>query len=202
MKIFCIGRNYVEHAKELNNPVPKQPMVFMKPDTALLLKNRPFFYPEFSQNIHYEVEVVIKIGKVGKYIEPQFAHKYIKEVTLGIDLTARDLQSQLKAKGHPWEIAKAFDNSAVLGTFQPYAPWKGKDIPFQLEKNGEIVQDGTTADMIFDFSKLISHISQFFTLKIGDLIYTGTPEGVGPITIGDEYKGLLDGQEVFSTRIK
>lgn len=202
MKIFCIGRNYVDHAKELNNPVPKKPLVFMKPDTALVLKNRPFFYPEFSENIHYECELVLKIGRVGKCIEPQFAHKYIDSISLGIDFTARDIQSQCKAKGHPWEIAKAFDNSAPLGKFVPYEDWKGKDIPFTLEKNGEVVQIGNTKDLIFDFAYLIAYLSTMFTLKLGDLIYTGTPAGVGPVAIGDHLVGKLDGQQVLSTRIK
>ena len=156
MKIFCIGRNYEEHAKELSNPVPKKPMVFMKPDTALLTKNKPFYYPEFSQNIHYECEVVLKIGRVGKHIEPRFADKYIDEISLGIDFTARDLQDKCKANGHPWEIAKSFDQSAPLGTFVPYSDWRGKDIPFTLEKNGEVVQIGNTKDLIFDFNTLIA----------------------------------------------
>lgn len=202
MKIFCIGRNYVDHAKELNNPVPKKPLVFMKPDTALLLKKRPFFYPEFSQNIHYECEVVLKIGRVGKHIEPRFAYKYIKEIGLGIDFTARDIQAECKKKGHPWEIAKAFDQSAVLGDFVPYDDWKDKDIPFSLEKNGEVVQIGNTKDMIFDFATLISYISKMFTLKLGDLIYTGTPAGVGPVAIGDHLKGYIDGQQLLDVRIK
>ena len=202
MKIFCIGRNYADHAKELNNPVPKKPLVFMKPDTALVLRNRPFFYPEFSEDIHYECELVLKIGRVGKYIEPRFAHKYIDAVSLGIDFTARDIQNQCKAKGHPWEIAKAFDNSAPLGTFVPYEDWKGKDIPFTLEKNGEVVQIGNTKDLIFDFAYLISYLSKMFTLKLGDLIYTGTPAGVGPVVIGDHLVAKLDGKQLLSTRIK
>ena len=202
MKIFCIGRNYVDHAKELNNPVPKKPLLFMKPDTALLIKKRPFFYPAFSQNIHYECEVVLKIGRVGKHIESRFAYKYIEEVGLGIDFTARDVQSECKKKGHPWEIAKAFDQSAVLGSFVPYADWKDKNIPFTLEKNGEVVQVGNSEDMIFDFATLISYISKMFTLKLGDLIYTGTPAGVGPVVIGDHLKGYLDGQQLLDVRIK
>ncbi|MGK0389293.1 MAG: acylpyruvate hydrolase [Maribacter sp.] len=202
MKIFCIGRNYVDHAKELNNPIPKKPLLFMKPDTALLIKKRPFFYPEFSQNIHYECEVVLKIGRVGKHIEPRFAYKYIEEVGLGIDFTARDVQAECKKKGHPWEIAKAFDQSAVLGSFVPYADWKDKNIPFTLEKNGEMVQVGNSEDMIFDFATLISYISTMFTLKLGDLIYTGTPAGVGPVVIGDHLKGYLDGQQLLDVRIK
>lgn len=202
MKIFCIGRNYVDHAKELNNPVPKKPLLFMKPDTALLIKKRPFFYPEFSENIHYECEVVLKIGRVGKHIEPRFAYKYIDAVGLGIDFTARDIQSECKKKGHPWEIAKAFDQSAVLGDFVPYSDWKDKNIPFTLEKNGEVVQVGNTEDMIFDFATLISYISKMFTLKLGDLIYTGTPAGVGPVIIGDHLKGYLDGKQLLDVRIK
>ncbi len=202
MKIFCIGRNYVDHAKELNNPVPKKPLIFMKPNTALLVKGRHFFYPDFSNEIHYECEVVLKIGKNGRHIEPQFAHRYIHEITLGLDLTARDLQRQCKAKGHPWEIAKGFDFSAPLGTFVPYDEWKDKDIPFTLEKNGNVVQRGNTKDLIFEFSHLISYISTMFTLKLGDLIFTGTPAGVGEIQKGDLLEGFLDGKKLLNCNIR
>ncbi len=202
MKIFCIGRNYVEHAKELNNPIPKKPLVFMKPNTSLLVKGRHFFYPSFSNEIHYECEVVLKIGKNGRHVEPQFADRYISEISLGLDLTARDIQRECKAKGHPWEIAKGFDFSAPIGEFIPYGEWKGKDIPFQLKKNGTVVQDGNTKEMIFNFNHLISYISTIFTLKLGDLIYTGTPAGVGEIHKGDLFEGYINNQHLLSCNIR
>lgn len=202
MKIFCIGRNYVEHAQELRNEVPSQPVFFMKPDTALLQNNNPFYLPDFSSNIHYEVELVYKICRVGKNIDQKFAHRYYKEIALGIDFTARDLQDAAKAKGLPWEIAKSFDNSAVLSPFIPLDQLKSKEnIVFSLEKNGEIVQNGQSTHMIFKIDFLISYLSQFFTLKIGDLIYTGTPAGVGPVKIQDELIGRLEGEEMFKMRV-
>lgn len=201
MKIFCIGRNYVAHAKELNNDVPSSPMVFMKPSTALLQDNKPFYYPSFSNDIHYEVELVLKIKKHGKHIEKQFAHLYYDQIGLGIDFTARDIQSELKKKGHPWEIAKSFDSSAVISTFQSIEELP-KEIPFTLQKNGELVQDGNSNRMIFDFDTIISYISKRFTLQIGDLIYTGTPAGVGPIQIGDRLEGFIAEKSVFHVEIK
>ena len=183
MKIFCIGRNYLEHAKELNNAVPTKPLIFMKPPTALLLENKPFYYPEFTKNLHHEIEVVLKISKNGKAIQPEFAHRYYDKIGLGIDFTARDVQDELKAKGQPWEIAKGFDNSAVLSDFVDLKDFDKTNISFQLHKNGEIVQKGTTKDLIFSFDTVVSYISQFFTLQQGDLIYTGTPEGVGAVKI-------------------
>lgn len=201
MKIFCIGRNYVAHAKELNNDVPSSPMVFMKPSTALLQDNKPFYYPSFSNDIHYEVELVLKIKKHGKHIEKQFAHLYYDQIGLGIDFTARDIQSELKKKGHPWEIAKSFDSSAVISTFQSIEELP-KEIPFTLQKNGELVQDGNSNRMIFDFDTIISYISKRFTLQIGDLIYTGTPAGVGPIQIGDRLEGFIAKKSVFHVEIK
>ena len=202
MKIFCIGRNYLEHAKELNNAVPTKPLIFMKPPTALLLENKPFYYPEFTKNLHYEIEVVLKISKNGKAIQPEFAHRYYDKIGLGIDFTARDVQDELKAKGQPWEIAKGFDNSAVLSDFVDLKDFDKTNISFELHKNGEIVQKGTTKDLIFSFDTVVSYISQFFTLQQGDLIYTGTPEGVGPVKIGDKLKGFLEGKPMFICDIK
>lgn len=202
MKIVCIGRNYREHAKELNNAVPTAPMLFLKPQTALLQDNKPFYYPNFSKNIHYELELVLRISKTAKSIEKEFAHKYYDHITLGIDFTARDLQDELKSKGHPWEIAKAFDNSAVLGAWQNIDSIDRKNINFQLLKNDTLVQDGHSNDMIFDFDDIVSYASQFFTLKQGDLIFTGTPAGVGPIQIGDVLIGQLEGNTILSCEIK
>ncbi|MEM9886345.1 MAG: fumarylacetoacetate hydrolase family protein [Bacteroidota bacterium] len=191
MKIICIGRNYVDHVKELNNAVPNKPLVFMKPPSALLVNNKPFYYPDFSSNIHYELEVVLKIVRNGRHVQPEFAPKYYQQIGLGIDFTARDLQSELKKKGHPWEIAKGFDHSAVLGEFVAIEQLNRDNIEFYLRKNQEIVQRGFTEDLIFSFDELICYISKFFKLQVGDLIYTGTPAGVGPIAIGDQLKGVL-----------
>jgi acylpyruvate hydrolase len=202
MKIFCIGRNYVEHAKELNNAVPTKPLIFMKPPTALLQGNKPFYYPDFTKNLHHEIEIVLRVCKNGKAIEPQFAHRYYDKIALGIDFTARDLQDDLKAKGQPWEIAKGFDNSAVLSEFYPLSSFDKNAITFQLLKNGATVQDGTTADLIFNFDSLVSYISKFFTLQTGDLIYTGTPAGVGAVQIGDKLEGILEGKPAFTCEIK
>lgn len=203
MKIICIGRNYVDHAKELNNPLPKKPIIFMKPPTALLIDNRPFYYPDFSKNIHHEAEIVLKICKNGRHIEPEFASSYYQEIGLGIDFTARDLQDELKAKGHPWEIAKAFDFSAPLSSFISIdsLPDRNK-IQFTLTKNGETVQEGTTADLIFPFDDLICYISRFFRLQIGDYIFTGTPAGVGAVKIGDVLVGSIEGKELLTCEIK
>lgn len=204
MKIICIGRNYKDHAKELNNEVPSAPVFFLKPDTALLQKSAPFFIPDFSTEIHYEVEVVIKINRLGKNIDKKFAHKYYDEIGLGIDFTARDLQNELKAKGLPWEKSKAFDGSAVLSKkFLPLSKVNNlKNLNFSLVQNGKQVQIGNTADMIFDVDEIIAYVSQFFTLKIGDLIYTGTPSGVGAVQINDELQGFIEGQEMFKCRVK
>lgn len=203
MKIICIGRNYVDHAKELNNPLPTEPLVFMKPPTSLLIENRPFYYPEYTQDLHYEGEIVLKICKNGRHVSPEFAHTYYEEIGLGIDLTARDLQSRLKAKGHPWEKAKAFDFSAPLGSFVHKSELPDVNaIKFQMFKNGELVQDGNSADLIFPFDDLICHISTFFKLQIGDYIYTGTPAGVGPVVVGDILTGFIEGQQMISCEIK
>ena len=203
MKIVCIGRNYTEHALELNNPVPDEPVVFMKPDSSLLLKNKPFFLPEFSSEIHHEVEVVYRINRVGKHIEEKFAPRYYSEISLGIDFTARDLQSKCKKEGKPWEISKGFDGSAVLAEFikldsipDPAA------IPFRLDVNGTTVQEGNTAHMLFSIDRIISYVSQFVTFKIGDLIYTGTPAGVGPVRINDRLEGYIGDQKMFSFLVK
>jgi 2-keto-4-pentenoate hydratase/2-oxohepta-3-ene-1,7-dioic acid hydratase in catechol pathway len=202
MKIFCIGRNYAEHAKELKNDIPTKPLIFMKPSTALLLDNKPFYYPDFTKNLHHEVEIVLRVCKNGKAIQPAFASKYYDKIALGIDFTARDLQDALKSKGQPWEIAKAFDHSAVLSDFYDNSKYNLANINFHLTKNGQIVQKGTTQDLIFDFDTLICYISKFFTLQQGDLIYTGTPAGVGAVQIGDVLEGFLEEQSVFRCAIK
>jgi acylpyruvate hydrolase len=203
MKIICIGRNYTEHAKELNNPVPAEPVFFMKPDSALLLNNKPFFLPDFSNDIHHEVEVVIRINRLGKHIEEQFANRYYSEVGLGIDFTARDIQQRCKEKGLPWEIAKAFDQSAPLGNFIEVDKLPDRNaINFELYKNNELVQKGNTAGMLFSVDKIISYVSKYLTLKIGDIIYTGTPSGVGPVKIGDTLKGTLEGKTMFEFQVK
>jgi acylpyruvate hydrolase len=202
MKIFCIGRNYVEHAKELNNAVPTKPLIFMKPPTALLLENKPFYYPDFTKNLHYEVEIVLKISKNGKAIQPEFANRYYNKIAVGIDFTARDLQDELKAKGQPWELAKAFDNSAVLSDFVDLKDFDASNIAFSMTKNGVTVQQGTTQDMIFSFDTIVSFLSKYFTLQQGDLIYTGTPAGVGPVKVGDRLEGFLEGKSMFVCEIK
>ncbi len=203
MKIFCIGRNYVNHAKELNNPVPESPVIFMKPSTALLINNRPLYYPEFTSDLHYEAEIVIKICKNGRHVQPGFAHTYYDQWTLGLDFTARDVQIQLKSKGLPWEKAKAWDHSAAIGTFQPIAHVANiQALNFSLRKNGQIVQAGNTADMIFSIDQLIVQISKYFKLQTGDLVFTGTPAGVGPVQIGDVLEGFVQEQKVLSCEIK
>lgn len=191
MKIICIGRNYADHAKELNNAVPSKPMVFMKPPSALLVNDKPFYIPDFTQDCHYELEVVLKIAKNGRHVQPEFAKDYVKEIALGIDFTARDLQSECKKKGHPWEIAKGFDGSAVLSNFVSIDTVNRSAVEFQMLKNGAVVQHGNTKDLIFTFEDLICYVSKFFKLQMGDLIYTGTPAGVGPVAIGDKLEGVL-----------
>lgn len=202
MKIICIARNYVEHAKELNNEIPENPVFFLKPDTALLQKNRDFYIPEFTQDLHYEAEIVLKISKAGKYIQTEFAQNYFQEISLGIDFTARDLQNQLKKKGHPWEIAKAFDNSAVIGDFFDKNEFDLNNLNFRLDKNEETVQQGNTQQMIHDFSKIIAEASKYFTLKTGDLIMTGTPAGVGKVNIDDRLKGWIENRLAFDISVK
>lgn len=202
MKIICVGRNYVEHAKELNNPVPDRPVLFMKPSTALLVNSKPFYYPEFSKNIHHELEVVLRVAKNGRHVQPEFAAEYYDALTLGIDFTARDVQDDLKKKGQPWEIAKAFDHSAPVGKFVDKNRVPNGDIHFQLYKNNQLVQDGHTRDLIFDFNYLIVYISQYFTLHTGDYIFTGTPAGVGPVAIGDVLEGYLGGEKILEMEVK
>ncbi|MCK8522038.1 fumarylacetoacetate hydrolase family protein [Aquimarina sp. D1M17] len=203
MKLICIGRNYTDHIEELENEKPVDPVVFLKPDTSILLKKQPFFIPDFSNNIHHEVEVLVKIKKLGKYIDRKFAHKYYDEIGLGIDFTARDLQSQLKEKGLPWEKAKAFDGAAVLGKWVSKEEFLDvNDINFRLEKNEEIVQQGNTKLMLWKIDELIEYVSQFFTLKIGDIIFTGTPAGVGQVKTNDVLTGFIEGQKMFSIKVK
>ncbi|WP_306639822.1 fumarylacetoacetate hydrolase family protein [Sanyastnella coralliicola] len=204
MKIICIGRNYADHAKELNNKVPTEPMFFCKPDSSILPNRNPLFIPEWTNDLHFEVELIVKINRLGKYIEEKHAHKYYDQVGLGIDFTARDVQQKCKEKGHPWEKAKAFDGSAVVSRkFLPLDQFKGiQDINFHLEKNGEKVQVGNTSDMIFSVDQIIAHVSQFMTLKMGDLIFTGTPAGVGPVAIDDKLEGFLEDQWMFKVPIK
>ena len=202
MKIFCVGRNYAEHAKELKNDIPDKPLIFMKPATAILKDNKDFYLPEFSQDVHYEGELVIKISKNGKSISKRFAKDYYQEISLGIDVTARDLQTELKAKGHPWEIAKAFDNSAILGKFLNKDDFDLRNLTFSLMKNKVLVQEGNTKDMLFDIDDIIVYVSQFFKLQMGDLIYTGTPAGVGKMKIGDSFEGFIEEKKLFSTEIK
>ena len=201
MKIICIGRNYVEHAKEMNAPLPSTPVFFMKPETALL-RTRDFFYPKFTSNLHYECEIVLKIDKVGKNIDEKFSHNYYSSCTLGIDFTARDVQQNCKEKGLPWEIAKSFDQSAPLSKIWIPLKNSNQEIKFELEKNGNTVQNGSSLNMIFSFDQIITYVSKFITLKKGDLIFTGTPAGVGQVEIGDNLKCLLLGKEVLNFNIR
>ncbi len=203
MKIICIGRNYLKHARELDSDVPDEPVFFMKPDSCLLLDNRNFFIPGFSSEIHYEVELVVKINRLGKTIEARYAHRYYDEIGLGVDFTARDVQRQLIAKGLPWEKSKAFDSAAVLGEFIPKETLGDPgQIEFSLRKNGEVVQAGISGDMIFSVDTIIEHVSRFVTLKIGDLIYTGTPAGVGPVKINDRLEGFIGERKMFDFLVK
>jgi len=204
MKIICVGRNYAEHVKELKNEIPAEPVLFLKPETAILPKNHPFIYPDHTSDSQYELELVLRIVKLGKHISPKFAHKYFEQIGLGIDFTARDVQRECKSKGLPWEKAKAFDHSAVLS--KKFLKIRDLDSPdniqFELLKNGNCVQKGKSQDMIFDFSQLISYISRYFTLKIGDLIFTGTPAGVGPANKGDKLEGFLEDEKLLDIQIK
>lgn len=203
MKIICIGRNYTAHAAELGNAVPEQPLVFMKPPSALLVNDKPFYYPDFTTDLHYECELVVKICKNGKCVQEEHAHRYYEQIGLGIDFTARDIQAKLKAKGHPWEIAKGFDHSAVLSKFIPIEEKHRKaGIAFSLLKNGEKVQDGHTSNMIFSIDALIAYISKYFRLQLGDYIFTGTPAGVGPIAIGDVLEGYIEEKKMFHCHVK
>ncbi|MEC7263608.1 MAG: fumarylacetoacetate hydrolase family protein [Bacteroidota bacterium] len=203
MKLICIGRNYVDHIDELNNERPEEPVVFIKPDSSILPKEQDFYIPEFSNDVHYEVEVLVKIKKVGKHIAKEFAHKYYDEIGLGIDFTARDLQSKLKAKGLPWEKAKGFDGSAVIGNWVSKNKFKDVDhLSFTLSKNGEKVQDGNTALMLWKIDEIIAHVSTYFMLKKGDIIFTGTPAGVGKVTPNDYLVGTLEGEKLFEINVR
>lgn len=203
MKIICVGHNYREHNKELNSENPTEPILFMKPDSALLRNNKPFFIPDFTNELHYETELIVKINRLGKNIAPRFAHRYYSEIGLGIDFTARDLQKKFRAEGKPWELCKAFDNSAVVGDFLPMEQIGDvQNIPFHLAINGKTVQQGCSTDMIFPIDELIAYISKFFTLKIGDLIFTGTPVGVGKVNINDRLEGYIYEHKMFNFSIK
>jgi len=203
MKIICVGRNYADHAKELNNDVPKEPVFFMKPKNALMLPGKPMYYPEFTNDLHYECELVVRICKNGKYVGEKFAHKYYDAYTIGIDFTARDLQREQQQKGLPWEIAKAFDQSALTGEWLPIDESVNiQDISFSLLKNGETVQSGNSSNMIFSVNKIIAYVSKFITMNIGDLIFTGTPAGVGPVLPDDELVGLIGDRKIFDVLIK
>jgi 2-keto-4-pentenoate hydratase/2-oxohepta-3-ene-1,7-dioic acid hydratase in catechol pathway len=203
MKIFCVGRNYVAHAKELGNEVPDEPVIFMKPKSALLQAHTPFYYPEFTNELHFEAELVLRISKNGKYIQERFASKYYDAVTIGLDFTARDIQNELKEKGLPWEKAKAWDNSAVIGKWIPFTNIKNKkDINFSLQKNKELVQKASSAMMVNNFDNIVAYISNFFSVNIGDLIFTGTPAGVAECVVGDELEGFIDSESMFQLEIK
>lgn len=203
MKIIAIGRNYAEHAKELNNPVPTVPVIFMKPDTAVLKDNKPFYYPEFSSDIHHEIELVLKVCKEGKHIDQKYAGNYFEEIGLGVDFTARDIQQKHKEKGLPWELAKSFDNSAPVSKFIPKNNFAELyNLEFKLEVNEKLVQTGHTSNLLFSFEAIISFVSQYITLKKGDLIFTGTPQGVGPIKIGDHLAGYLEGEKLLDFYVK
>jgi 2-keto-4-pentenoate hydratase/2-oxohepta-3-ene-1,7-dioic acid hydratase in catechol pathway len=203
MKIICIGRNYADHISELSNERPNEPVVFMKPDTAILPKQFPFVIPEFSNDVHHEVEILVKINKVGKYIDTKFAHKYYDEIGLGIDFTARDLQSQLKEKGLPWEKAKAFDGSAVIGDFLSKKKFSSlENLNFELRNNAQVVQQGNTSMMLWKIDELVAYVSQFFTLKTGDVIFTGTPAGVAKVNPEDVLEGFLENEQLFKIQVK
>jgi len=203
MKIFAIGQNYVEHNKELNSKNPTEPVVFMKPDTALLKNNKPFFIPDFTEELHYETELIVKFNRLGKNIDNVFSPRYYAEIGLGVDFTARDLQRKLKADGKPWEISKAFDNSAVIGNFLPVTEFDNiQDIRFRLDINGKTVQNGNSSEMIFPINELVAYVSRFFTIKIGDILFTGTPVGVGQVAIGDRLEGYIFDKKMFDFYIK
>lgn len=203
MKIFAIGQNYAEHNKELNSQNPTEPVVFMKPDSALLKNNKPFYIPDFTQELHYETELIIKFNRLGKNIDTKFSDRYFAEIGLGVDFTARDLQRKLKAEGKPWEISKAFDHSAVIGNFIPVSELGDvQNIQFRLDINGKTVQNGNSADMIFPITELIEYVSRFFTIKIGDILFTGTPVGVGKVSIGDRLEGYIFDKKMFDFYVK
>ncbi len=203
MKIFCVGRNYVDHAKELGNDVPDEPVIFLKPKSAFLQPHMPFYYPEFTNELHYEVELVLRVSKNGKYIQERHASKYYNAITVGIDFTARDIQAELKKKGLPWEIAKAWDNSAAVGKFIDLKPGLNiNDLNFSLQKNKEVVQQGNSKDMLFTFDQIVSYVSNFFSLNIGDLIFTGTPAGVGECVVGDILEAYIEKDALLEVEVK
>ncbi len=203
MKIIAIGRNYADHIEELNNERPDEPVIFMKPDTALLIDNEPFYFPSFSKDVHYEVEIVLKINNIGKNIQKEFAHKYYSEIGIGVDFTARDLQSKLKEKGLPWEKAKAFNGSAPISKFISKDKFENlNNLTFALKLNGKQVQEGNTSMMLWNFDEIIAYVSQFFTLKVGDIIFTGTPKGVGPVGIGDTLEAFIEDKSMLSFEVK
>ena len=202
MKIIAIGRNYADHIKELNNERPGEPVIFMKPDTAVLRNDAPFYHPDFSNDIHFEVEVLLKIDREGKYIDRKFAYKYYNEIGIGIDFTARDIQARCKEKGLPWEKAKGFNGSAPISSFHPKNNFELNNLDFSLKQNGEIKQQGNTSLMLWNFDEIISYVSQFFTLKKGDIIFTGTPAGVGPIVVGDVLEAYIKEEKLLTVEIK
>tara|TARA_A100001011_G_scaffold337754_1_gene368145 strand:+ start:4882 stop:5493 length:612 start_codon:yes stop_codon:yes gene_type:complete len=203
MKIFCVGQNFLKHIEELKSKKSSSPVIFLKPDSSLIAKNQPFFIPEFSNEIHYEIELILKFNRLGKHISKDFAYEYFDQISLGIDFTARDLQKKLKSNGHPWEKAKAFDNSALIGSWIDVEKFKNlSNINFYLKKNGKVVQSGNSSNMIWKIDELISEVSSYFTIKIGDIMFTGTPEGVGKVSIDDVLEGFLEDQKVFNIKIK
>ncbi|MDG1725286.1 MAG: fumarylacetoacetate hydrolase family protein [Bacteroidia bacterium] len=202
MKIICIGRNYVSHVKELGNEIPKEPVLFMKPDSSIFRQRDAFYIPDWTNEVHYEAEIVIKINRIGKNIEEKFALKYYSQFTLGIDFTARDVQKKLKAQGLPWEKSKAFDQSAVLGKYMNVNDYSLENLNFELKLNGKVVQSSNTKTMIYNIPQIVNHCSEFFTLKIGDLIFTGTPDGVGKVNAGDELEGFIEGEKVLHVNIR
>lgn len=203
MKIICIGLNYIDHAREMNRPLPKEPVVFLKADSALVKNNKPFFIPAFSENIHYELEIVLRISRLGKAIAEKYAHRYFDSITLGLDMTARDMQSALSSAGMPWDISKSFDGSAPIGEFVPVEEaGELNNISFRLERNGSTVQEGNTSGLIFDFDAIISHVSKYFTLKTGDLIFTGTPAGVGPVQRNDRLTAYMGTKKLIDLLVK
>lgn len=202
MNIYCVGRNYSDHAKELKNELPETPVIFLKPDTSLLKNNAPFYYPAFSNNIHHEVEVIVKVCKKGKFIEEKFAHKYYDQIGIGIDFTARDIQLKLKEKGLPWELSKGFNGAAPISGFVNKSTYDIAQLSFSLMKNGIVVQEGNTAEMLFSIDYIISYLSRFFTLKTGDIIFTGTPAGVGPVQIGDNLEAYIENKKMLHVKIK
>ena len=202
MKIICIGKNYLKHIDELNSSKENEPVIFLKPDTSIIQKNQPFFIPEFSKEIHYEVELILKFNRLGKYIESNFSSKYFNQISLGVDFTARDFQNKFKERGLPWDISKGFDNSALIGDWKSIEDYDLYNINFRLEKNGEIVQQSNSKNMIWKIDELISYASKYFTIKIGDIMFTGTPEGVGLVSVDDVLEGFLEDKKVFSVKIK